>query len=136
CLPSCYSTEPADPRAGKKATAANEIQHLVCEKAAGQYVIADEIEPAKLALKPVRGRFPSPHKKGAWQAAVESALIDEQRPKLPKGDAIVVSGAWRELVNPLTKERQRCVTVSYYTHSRHALDGCGGQGSLACEATG
>jgi hypothetical protein len=142
CLPSCYPTEPADARAGKKLGGAVELAHLVCEEAgretgAGPFAIADEIEPGKLAFRAVRGRFPAAHKKGTWQATVESALTSEQRPKPARGDVIVVSGAWRELVHPLTKTRLRCVTVSHYAKAmRHAVDGCGADGALACEATG
>jgi hypothetical protein len=140
CLPSCYPTEPADARAGKKLAGAVEIRHLVCEKPgddSGLFVIADELDARKLGLRAVHGRFPATHKKGTWQAAVESSLAEAQRPKLARGDVIVVSGAWREVVFPLTKERLRCVTVSHYARSMHrALDGCGADGALACEATG
>ena len=136
CMPSCYAGEPADLRAGKKLGAATEINHVFCERAGGGYVVADEVEATKLALRPVRGRFPAAHKKGSWQATIEHALTDAERPKLPKGDAIIVSSGWRELDHPITKEHLKCVTVSRYTKSRHALDGCGATGSLACEATG
>ena len=116
------------------------IQHLACEPAgseAGPLVIADELDGAKLVARAVRGRFPAPHKKGTWQAAVENMLVDAERPKLPRGDVIVVSGGWRQLVHALTKERLRCVTISHYTRSmHHALDGCGADGALTCEATG
>ena len=138
CLPSCYTTEPPDPRAGKKLTGRVAIPHLVCEAADGGsgYVFADEIEAAKLAPHPVRGRPPAAHKKGTWQASIETALA-EAPPKLSKGDAIVVTGAWRSVAHPLTKQRLRCVEVAYIVKAmHHALDGCGGDGSLGCEAIG
>lgn len=138
CLPSCYTTEPTDPRAGKKLTGRVAIPHLVCEPAAGgtAYVFADEVEAAKLAPHPVRGRPPAAHKKGTWQATVETALA-EVPPKLAKGDAIVVTGTWRSVTHPFTKQRLRCVNVSHIVKAmHHTLDGCGGDGSLGCEATG
>jgi len=136
CLPSCYPTEPADARAGKKLAGAVEIAHLVCD-ADGAYVLADELDAARLGARQVRGRLPTPHRKGAWQADVEAALVEAQLPKPAHGDVIVVTGVWRSLEHPLTKERLRCVTAAY-THRalRKPLDGCGGDGSLACEATG
>ena len=131
CTPSCYATEPADPRTGKKQSGAVEIRHTVCERD-GAYVYADEVEP--LPLRKVKGRFPPAHTKGAWQQPIEAALV---LPKLPRGDALVVSSPWRDLAHPLTHEKLRCVTVSHFTRSlRHPLDGCGGDGALACEATG
>ncbi len=146
CLPSCYATEPADTRAGKKVAGGVEIVHVFCEQtsstagdagSATAMVNADELDPGKLAVRAVRGRFPSPHKKGSWQATVEASLALAQLPKLPRGDALVVSSGWRNLLRPVSKEKLRCVTVSHYTRSlRHALDGCGADGSLACEATG
>ena len=138
CLPSCYAKEPADPRAGKKLGGAIEIMHVMCAASnAGPFVIADEIERAKLAGRAVRGRIPAAHKAGTWQAEVETALTAEQRPTLARGDVLRVTSDWRELVHPVTKERLRCVTISHFARSmRHALDGCGGQGAIACEATG
>jgi hypothetical protein len=140
CLPSCYPTEPVDVRAAKKLTGAVEILHLICEQpgatsGGGPYVLADELD-AKLALRPVRGRFPHNHKKGTWQATLETALSDAHVPKLARGDVLLVAGGWHELTHPLTKERLRCVTVSHFTKLRRALDGCGADGALACEATG
>jgi len=131
CLPSCYPTEPADARAGKKLAGRVEITHLVCERD-GKYVLVDEA--AKLAIRRVRGRAPHAHKKASWQAAIEHALAET--PKLPRGDAIVVTGKWRQLAHPLTKERMKCVQVSQLTALHHPLDGCGSDGSLACEAIG
>jgi hypothetical protein len=139
CLPSCYPTETADARAGKRLAGAFEIGHLVCEKPGepGAYLLADELDGAKLVVRPAHGRFPAAHKPGSWQAAIETALVDAERPRLPRGDAIVVSGAWRSVEHPLTKEKLRCVTVSRYARSpRRALDGCGTDGALGCEATG
>jgi hypothetical protein len=140
CLPSCYPTEPADIRAGKKLLGVVEIAHLACEPAGGTgtgpFAIVDEIGGAKLGARPVRGGAPRGHRKGTWQATVEAALVEAQRPKLVRGETIVVSGVWRELAHPLTKVRLRCVTFSHYTRLHRALDGCGGDGGLACEATG
>ncbi len=141
CLPSCYPTEPLDVRAGKKLAGSVEITHLVCEPAsaaagAGPFAIADEIEGSKLVLRAVHGRIPRAHRKGTWQAEIEKALIAEQRPPLARGDALVVSGRWRQLVHPLTRERLRCVVVSHFARLHHPVDGCGGAGGLACEATG
>jgi len=139
CLPSCYPTELPDARAGKKLLGAVEVAHLACEPSGGTgtgpFAIVDEIG-AKLGVRPARGGFPRGHRKGTWQATVEAALVDAERPKLARGDVIVVSGAWHELVNPLTKQRLRCVTFSHYTRLHRALDGCGADGALACEATG
>jgi hypothetical protein len=132
CFPSCYATETPDPRAGKKMLGAVEIRHLACEKPSGGYALADELD-VKLAVRPVRGRFPTPHKQGTWQADVEAALGE---PKLPKGDVVVVTGKWRDVAHPLTKEKLRCVAVSRYTRLHRPLDGCGGDGSATCEATG
>jgi hypothetical protein len=140
CLPSCYPTEGADVRAGKKVLGAVEVAHLACEPAggtgAGPFAIIDEIGGIKLGVRPARSGFPRAHRKGSWQASVEAALVDAQRPKLVRGDAIIVSGAWRDIAHPLTKERLRCVTFSHYTRLHHALDECGSDGTLACEATG
>jgi hypothetical protein len=138
CQPSCYATEPPDLRAGKsKSTGAVAIDHLACgSEDAGPFVLADELEPGKLGVHPVRGRFPRAHKHGTWQLTVETALAAAQLPKLARGDEIVVAGAWHEVVHPMTKERLRCVKVVHYTRLRKALDGCGADGSLACEAVG
>jgi hypothetical protein len=99
-------------------------------------VLADELDGAKLTLRPARGRFPHGHKKGTWQATLETALADVHVPKLARGDVLLVAGDRHELAHPLTKERLRCVTVSHFTTLRRALDGCGADGALACEATG
>ncbi len=136
CMPSCYAKEPADSRAGKKPGGALEIQHVACKPFDGaDYAVAivDELDRAKLAVRAARGRVPAAHKTGAWQAEVENALATG----LPRGDAIRVTGAWRDVVHPLTKEHLRCVAVSQYTRAvHHALDACGGDGAIACEATG
>jgi hypothetical protein len=139
CLPSCYTTEPRDARAGKKLTGPVEIEHVVCQprEDGTPFIVADEIDSAKLKLRPVHGRFPAAHKKGSWQETIETALSGEPRPKAGKGDVFVVTTGWRALVHPLTHEHLRCVTVSHYTRAAHgALDGCGAGGDIACEATG
>jgi len=136
CLPSCYATEPADPRAGKPLAGASELRHLVCQRADGSFVDADELDRATLGVRAVHGRFPAHHRKGTWQATLETTLTDAQLPKLPRGDVIVVAGAWRALTHPLTEERLRCVTIAHYTRSRRAVDRCGTGGALACEASG
>jgi hypothetical protein len=136
CLPSCYPTEPADPRAGKKLTGAVEVTHVVCEQAGqgdapAQYVIADEIERAKLVARPGRGRPPAPHRKGSWQQTVASAFGGA------RGPVVIVTSGWRNLEHPLTKEKLRCVTAAFHLRGvRRPLDGCGGDGGAACEATG
>ena len=140
CLPSCYPTEPADPRAGAKLSGAVEIRALVCQPrggpGTGPYVIANEVDPAGLALRPVRGRFPPAHKRGTWQATMVEALVAAHRPKPARGDVLRV-GRWRKVTHPVTRERLRCATVSHFTRARRRpLDGCGADGSLACEATG
>jgi hypothetical protein len=140
CLPTCYATEPADPRAGKKLAGATVIDHVVCEPpegSTGPYVVADELERTKLTLRPVRGRAPSLHKKGTWQADVEASLAENAHPKPARGEVFVVASKWRELTHPLTGAHLRCVTVSQVVRSsRRALDGCGSDGALGCEATG
>jgi hypothetical protein len=133
CLPSCYATEPADPRAGKRLSGNIELAHLVCEQDGG-YALADELDP-KLAVRGARGR-PASHKPGSWQQTIEAALAEAHRPKLGRGEAYVVTGAWRTLEHPLTKARLRCVTATLYLRPRRPLDGCGADGTLACEATG
>jgi hypothetical protein len=132
CLPSCYATEAPDPRAGKKLVGAVEIRHLACEKSNGGYALVDELD-GKLAVRPVRGGFPRPHKQGTWQADVEAGLAE---PKMPKGDVFVVTGTWRDRAHPVTKEKLRCVPVSRYTRLHRPLDGCGGDGNATCEAMG
>ncbi|MGE0868413.1 MAG: hypothetical protein AB7P03_07625 [Kofleriaceae bacterium] len=141
CLPSCYPTEPADPRAAKSQPGPVQIRHLVCQKPgtddAASQLIADEIAPASLALVPARGRFPKPHKKGTWQADVVAAYVEDQGIKLGAGDVIAIAGTWRAHSHPMTRQRLRCVTIVHYTRSmRRGLDGCGSMGRLVCEATG
>jgi hypothetical protein len=133
CLPSCYPTEPPDARDGKKLAGNIEIEHSVCENpSVGAPVIADEFVKALRAV-PYRQRFPKPHKQGSWQEALESALA----PRLRKGDAMVVIGLARDIVDPLTKEKLHCATVAHYERAiRHPIDRCGGVGDLACEAGG
>ncbi|MGE5186140.1 MAG: hypothetical protein ACM31C_28990 [Acidobacteriota bacterium] len=124
CQPSCYVPAAPDPRAGKKLRGAVEIQHEVCQLAAdAPYVILDDIDP-KLVVRPLRGRRPRAHRKGTWQADVEKAV------------PVVVTGTWRELTDPVTKERVRCVTAARVTSLARPLDACGGTGEIACEAAG
>lgn len=125
CTPSCYTAEPPDPRAAKKLKGGVEIQHLVCQRPeGGPFMFSDELG-GKLAVKPAR-RFGKPHKKG-WQADVEAAF---------KPELLVVTGNWREVTQPLTHERLRCVTASQFTSIKKPLDACGGTGELQCEAGG
>jgi hypothetical protein len=137
CLPSCYATEAHDPREGQKIAGAAEVQHLVCEKKldGGEYgppAIVDELD-AKLKVHAFGRRFPTPHKKGTWQAEVEDAFHDH----LAKGEVLVVSGNWRDISHPLTHEALRCASALHYTRALHGkLDACGGSGKLACEAGG
>jgi hypothetical protein len=155
CLPSCYTFEPADPRAGTKLTGPVAIDHLVCQRpgADDAYLIADELD-AKLAARAVRGRFPKPHTQGSWQEAVATTLMTALAPPPPaptkKGrgksaaarpaanaDVVIVTGTWRAMAHPATKEKLRCVTVARYTKAlRKPLDACAGDGSLGCEAIG
>jgi len=125
CLPSCYTTEPADPRAGKKLTGPTEIEHLVCQRDDDTLVFADELDE-KLAARPHRGRPPKPHKKGTWQAAIEAKLGT---------NAIVTGNAMRQRIHPATQDKLRCVAVSVFTKA-HVLDACGTTGEAACEAAG
>jgi hypothetical protein len=136
CLPSCYATEAHDKREGQRIAGAAEMQHVVCEQKLdggefGPPAIVDELD-LKLKTRAFARRFPAAHKKG-WQADVETAL----REHLAKGDAIYVTGAWRDTTNPLTHEPLRCAAAAQYTHALHGkLDACGGSGKLACEAGG
>ncbi len=136
CEPSCYRAEPADPRAGKKLGRA-EIVHLACKSGdaeSGPIVFADELGGA---VRAARGPMPKPHKQGSWEAEVEAAVGAALQPELARGDVIRVTGAWRVIAHPVTKERLRCVTVSHHVASlRRGLDACGGHGGLACEALG
>lgn len=140
CEPSCYRAEPADPRAGRQLRRA-EIVHLACVRAdgtePGPIMIADEIGGSQIAVRAARGRLPKPHKKGAWQAEVEEAVAAALQPELGRGDVIRVTGTWKAIAHPLTRERLRCVTVSHHvTAMRRALDACGARGGVACEAAG
>jgi hypothetical protein len=130
CKPGCYEPAPADLRSGKKLTGAVEIQRLAC-KTGDSYVLVDGLAP-ELVAKPVRGRFPKPHKTG-WQAPIEQAQLV---PKLAKGDALVVTGKkLRDYRDMTTHETRTCVVVSEFTHLRKPLDKCGGD-NFGCEATG
>lgn len=132
CVPSCYAKAPPDPRAGKRLGGTVEITHVACG-AAGAYAIVDDADRAALALRRA-SRIPPAHKQGSWQADVEAALV---LPGLPRGDALRVTGTWRDIVEPTTKEHLHCVTVSHFARSlRRKLDDCGGDGTIACEAGG
>jgi hypothetical protein len=130
CQPSCYVAAAADPRAGKLVRGAVEIQHLVCQRVVagqpdGSPFIIDELEP-KLQLRHAGAL--RPHRKGTWQA-------DDVEAVLP-GDALVVTGNWRNRTHPITHEALRCVTASHYASGlRKPLDGCGAPGDVVCEAS-
>jgi len=129
CLPSCYTTEADDARAAKKPKGALEIQHVACE-ADDRTFLLDGIDP-NLAAKKSRGRA-KPHKKGSWQAELETTLRDQ----LPKGSIVVVTGAWKSMKHPLTKAKLKCVAVSQFATAHKPLDVCGTLGDAACEAAG
>lgn len=136
CLPTCYTAEPADARAGKLVSGVAEIAHLVCAPGeAGPFAIADEVA-GNLGIRAHRGPVPKPAKKGSWQEGVEAAVTSSLEPELARGDAVRVTGPWRPMVHPASKERLRCVTVSHYARLRRKLDACGSHGAIACEATG
>ena len=125
CTPSCYAPAIADPRAGKKLKGAVEIQHIVCQRPeGGPFMVLDDMD-AKLVAKPAR-RFGKPHKKG-WQADVEASF---------KPELFVVTGNWREITAPLTKERLRCLSASQFVALKKPLDACGSTGDTLCEASG
>lgn len=139
CEPSCYRAEAPDPRAGKKLVRA-EILHLACRTAGapetGPITFADEVGGAKIAVRAVRGRLPKPHKKGSWEAEIEAAVGAALLPEVARGDVVRVTGAWKLMTHPVTKDKLRCVMVSHFTSMRRPLDACGGRGGLACEAMG
>lgn len=127
CLPSCYSREPSDPRAGNKASGSVGVEHLVCEDPdqPDAYLVADELD-SKLAIKPVHGRAPKAHKPKSWEAAIEHAV-----------PPMIVTGTWRTLEHPLMKRKLRCVTVTHFVaRVAKPLDACAGDGSIGCEASG
>ncbi len=135
CEPSCYTPEAKDARDGQRITGAAEVEHFVCQRKLdgdlGPPAIVDEVAP-KLKVRAYPRRFPSPHKKG-WPAELEAAFKD----KLPKGDVLVITGATREVMNPVTHEPLRCAPAAQYTRALHGkLDACGGSGKLGCEAGG
>lgn len=134
CEPSCYTPEAADPRAGKKSPRPVEIVHVVCARGdAGPYVIVDELAGAD--VRDVRGRRPpKANKPGTWQAEVVGAFTAALQPELARADVVRVTGTWRAVVHPLTRERMRCVSVSRFARSLRPLDACGGHGKIACEA--
>jgi hypothetical protein len=123
CQPSCYAAAPPDPRAGKKVKGPAEIQHLACQRG-DTWVIVDDLDPA-LAVRSFRGRPPKLHKKGTWQADVELAL------------PVIVTGARRDVTDPITKETHTCVAASQFVAAlKKPLDACGGTGDVVCEAGG
>lgn len=142
CKPTCYPAEPKDGRAGAKVAGAVAIQHQVCQLADASeetsgFLVVDELDNAALKVQPFRKRFPKAHKKGTWQAGVAAWFFETQVKKLPKRDALIVSGTWRDVVHPVTKEALRCVTVAHYTTGvRGKLDACGMARGGACEANG
>ncbi len=124
CLPSCYTTEPTDLRAGKKMTGPVAIEHLVCEQPdePTKFLFADELDP-KLSLKPVRGRMPKSKKA---VSPIELAIAP-----------MVVTGTWHSLEHPLMKRKLRCVTVTHYMQKlAKPVDACGANGTIGCEAIG
>jgi hypothetical protein len=138
CTPSCYPLEPRDPRAGTRlAGGPVEIQHRVCARATGSgetFIVVDELD-AKLATRAYKRRFPRAEQKGSWQAALATWFAEQH--KLPRRDAVAITGAWRPTKHPLTGEALRCVTLVHYTKlPRTTLDACGAAGRTACEAGG
>lgn len=124
CLPSCYTTEAADPRADTLQKALVEIGHLVCERD-GTYLVVDELGGAL----PYRSgkRPPRAARKGSWQAEVVKALAMK--------DPVAITGPWRDVTHPLTKEKLRCVSASRFVKRvPGTLGPCGGLGT--CEASG
>jgi hypothetical protein len=138
CTPTCYTPAPADPRAGKKPSGAVAIMHLVCTRGSegeGPFLIVDEL--GKLDVRAVRGKVPKAGKKRSWQAEVEAATTAALGPEVARGDVVRVAGAWATIAHPVTKERLHCVEVAHHAKAlRRALDTCGGQGAIACEAGG
>ncbi len=139
CEPSCYVGESPDPRAGKKLPRA-EIVHLVCRTAdapeTGPIVFADEVGGARVTVRAARGRVPKAHKKGSWEAEIEAMVGVALQPEIARGDAVRVTGAWKLMTHPMTKDKLRCVLVSQFTAIKRPLDACGGRGGVACEAGG
>jgi hypothetical protein len=139
CEPSCYRGEAPDPRAGKKLPRA-EIVHLACRTAAspegGPITFADEVGGAKITVRAVRGRLPKVHRKGSWEAEIAAAVSTALQPEVARGDVVRVTGAWKLMTHPVTKEKLRCVAVSHFTSMRRPLDACGARGGVACEAMG
>jgi hypothetical protein len=134
CMPSCYPTQDPDARADKNLTGAVELQHLVCKKPnADVYIVADDADAAHLAVRKLKKRAP-PHKKGTWQATIETWFRDTY--KLPKSDGVAVATTWHDVAHPLTKETMQCVTLAHYARVFGKLDACGVAGKTTCEAAG
>ena len=123
CITSCYTAEAPDPRAGKHVVGAVEIQHIACQRG-DAYAMLDELDP-KLQVRRARG-MARPHKKGTWQADVETAL----------GKGYIVASTWHDVTHPITKEKLRCVAVWQRAATKKPLDACAGTGEIACEAAG
>lgn len=138
CTPSCYPAEQKDARAGTKLAGTVELQHHVCQRGDGPWMIVEELDDNKPVAKQHRGRVPKPHKKGSWQAEIATALADTRVGKAPRGEVFaVLGGAARAVKHPVTRESLRCVTVAQYTTlPRGALDPCGTSGKTTCEAAG
>ncbi|HEY5927133.1 MAG TPA: hypothetical protein VIV11_35840 [Kofleriaceae bacterium] len=140
CLPSCYPTEAADPRADQKLKGPTAFEHVVCRRGEDSPLFVVDALDGKLAVRAARGRFPREARKGSWQAEVSTWFRDAQRVKLPKTDVVTVAGTWRARSHPLSQEKLRCVTVTHFTKSPRGkkLDECGaiaGAG-VTCEAVG
>jgi hypothetical protein len=143
CMPSCYPSEPKDPRAGTKLAGRVELQHRVCQRASGgedaPWMIL-ELPGDELVARAHRGRPPKAHKKGSWQADVASAFAKTRPGKGPRGEVFAVGGDARSVTHPVTKERLRCVTVTQFTTvPRGEIDACGVAESgapVTCEAAG
>lgn len=137
CEPGCYHGADADPRAGKRITRA-EIVHLACRPAAdeaGAVILVDEVPSA--AIKPQHGRVPKAHEAGSPEDDVETAVRAALGPEVARGDAVRVTGTWKAVAHPVSKEALRCIAVSHFVASlKKPLDGCGSRGHVTCEAAG
>jgi hypothetical protein len=136
CLPSCYPTEQPAASADMKLAGPTEIEHVVCRRDGEvPYMIVDELD-AKRRIAPAKGRFPRAHPKASWQAPIATWFRDTAQ--LPRTDAVVVRGTWRNLKHPLGGEALSCVTVAHYTKAlRGKLGDCGeGSNRITCEAAG
>lgn len=134
CLPSCYTPEPVDPRAGTRPAGAALIVHRVCTREKDVFLIMDEA--TNLQVRDHRGPFPAAAKQGTWQAEVEASVRVALAPEIARGDVLRVTNNFQPFTHPVTHEPLRCVAVSHYTKRvRRPLDSCGSQGDTACEAS-